>query len=134
MNYWLLKTEPTVYSFDTLVKDKKATWDGVANPAALKFMRSIAPGDKIFIYHTGDEKQIVGIAEATSEAYPDPKLSNPKMTVFDLKPLERLKKPVTLAEVKSKKEFAEYQLVREPRLSIMPVPKDIWEKFLAMAK
>ena len=131
--HWLLKTEPDSYSYENLEKDGKAVWDGVKNNAALKFMRSMEKGDDAFFYHTGDEKQIVGIAQVTSAAYPDPKQSDPKLVVIDLKPKRKVKRPVTLAEVKADKRFAGFALVREPRLSVMPVTDEQWEMLLEMA-
>src|SRR5271170_6199568 len=110
-NYWLLKTEPSTYSFADLEREKHAVWDGVANALAMKHLRSIKRGDLAFIYHTGDERQIIGIAEATSDAYPDPRENDPKLAVVDLKPRERLPQPVTLAEVKAREEFQDFELV-----------------------
>lgn len=133
MAYWLLKTEPSAYSFDDLVRDKKATWDGVTNPVALKNIRDMQKGDRVFIYHTGDEKSIVGIAEVTSSPYPDPKQDNPKRVVVDLKPVERVRQPVPLAAVKARKEFADFALVRIGRLSVMPVTPLQWKNLSAMS-
>ena len=132
-NYWLLKTEPSAYSFADLERDKRAVWDGVSNALALKHLRSMKRGDLAFIYHTGDEKQIVGIAEVTSDAYPDPKEKDPRLVVVDLKPRERLSRPVTLAEVKTVGEFCDFELVRMGRLSVMPVSGERWKKLLKMA-
>ena len=134
MAYWLLKTEPSVYSYDDLVKDKKTVWDGVANPTALRHIRSIKKGDLVFVYHTGDEKQMVGIATVTSDPYPDPKQKNEKLVVFDIKPKKKLKRPVTLKEVKAIKKYAQYDLVRLPRVSVMPVPEKYWEDFVKMGE
>ena len=134
MNYWLLKTEPTVYSYDALVRDKKAVWDGVANPAALICIRNARKGDLAFIYHTGDEKQIVGIAEIISDPYPDPKQDNEKLSVFEVKPLEKLKTPVTLAQIKAIKKYENFTLVKEPRKSVQQVPKEYWDDFVKMSK
>lgn len=131
-NHWLLKTEPSTYSYADLERDKKAVWDGVANALALKHLRSMKRGDLAFIYHTGDEKQIVGIAEVTSDAYPDPKEKDARLVVVDLKPRERLKRPVTLAEVKADGEFRDFELVRMGRLSVMPVSEGRWKKLLKM--
>jgi predicted RNA-binding protein with PUA-like domain len=133
MAYWLLKTEPSTYSYDDLVRDKRATWDGVANPVALKNIRSMAKGDLAFVYHTGDEKSIVGIAEIISAPYPDPKLKDPLLVVVEIRPKERLKHPVTLASVKARKEFADFALVRIGRLSVMPVTAVQWKSLLAMS-
>jgi predicted RNA-binding protein with PUA-like domain len=120
-NYWLLKTEPSTYSFADLEREKRAVWDGVSNALALKHLRSMKRGDLAFIYHTGDEKQIVGIAEVTGDPYPDPKQKEPRLVVVDLKPRERLARAVTLAEVKGRAEFRDFELVRMGRLSVMPV-------------
>lgn len=133
MSYWLLKTEPSTYSYDDLVRDKKATWDGVANPVALKNIREMAKGDLAFIYHTGDEKSIVGIAEIASAPYPDPKADDSKLVVIDIKPKEKLKTPVSLASVKAKKEFVDFALVRIGRLSVMPVTTAQWKSLLGMS-
>src|SRR2546425_1327440 len=130
-NYWLLKTEPSTYSYADLEGDGRTTWDGVANALALKHLRAMKAGDRAFIYHTGEEKQIVGIAQIVSDAYPDSKADNPKFAVVDLKPSERLKRPVTLAEIKARKEFADFELVRMGRLSVMPVSAARWKRLLA---
>jgi len=132
-NHWLLKTEPSTYSFDDLEREKHAVWDGVANALALKHLRSMKRGDLAFIYHTGDEKKIVGIAEVTSDPYSDPHESDPKLVVVDLKPKRRLPQAVTLAEVKARKEFHDFELVRIGRLSVMPVSEFRWQRLLKMA-
>jgi len=134
MAHWLLKTEPGTYSYDMLDKDGKTVWDGVSNNLALQYIRQMKKGDLAFIYHSGDEKQIVGVAEITSNPYPDPKLKDGKLVVFDLKPKEKVKRPVTLAEIKADASFADFQLVRMSRLSVMPVTPAHWEKITAMAK
>ncbi len=134
MANWLLKTESSVYSYDNLVKDKKATWDGVTNPVALKNIRCMKKGDMAFIYHTGDEKQIIGIAEVVSEPYSDPKQKEPKLVVIDLKPKEKLKRPVTLAEIKADKRFSDFILVRMSRLSVVPVTEKQWDMLLEMSR
>jgi predicted RNA-binding protein with PUA-like domain len=121
---WLLKTEPSSYSYTDLERDRRTTWDGVSNPVALRNLRSMKQGDDCFIYHTGDEKRIVGIAKVAKEAYPDPKAADPKLVVIDLTPVRALKRPVTLAEIKADKRFAGWELVRQPRLSVMPVSAD----------
>ena len=133
LNYWLLKTEPGTYSFADLERDKRAVWDGVANALALKHLRSMKRGDLAFIYHTGDEKQIVGIAEVTGDPYPDPKENDPKLAVVDLKPRDRLPRPVTLAEIKAARGFQDFELVRMGRLSVMPVSNSRWQRLWKMA-
>ena len=131
---WLFKTEPSVYSYQHLVKDKKTVWDGVANNLALKNLRDIKKGDLVFIYHTGDEKQAVGIARALGGAYADPSKKDPKLLVVDIEPVKALPKPVTLAQVKADKKLANFDLVRNSRLSIMKVTDEQWEIMEGMAR
>jgi len=134
MAYWLLKTEPGTYSYDDLERERKTVWNGVSNNLALKNIRSMSKGDLAFIYHTGDEKSIVGIAEIVSSSYPDPKAKDPRLVVVDLQPKERLRKAVTLAEVKANRNFADFALVRIGRLSVMPVSAAHWKALLAMSR
>ena len=131
--YWLLKTEPDNYSYADLERDGSTVWDGVKNNAALMHMRTMQPGDLALIYHTGDERQAIGLAEVTSAAYPDPALADPKLVVVDIRPLRRLTKPVTLAAVKAIPEFATYALVREGRLSVVPTSDVQWARLLELA-
>jgi predicted RNA-binding protein with PUA-like domain len=131
--HWLFKTEPSVYSFQQLQKDKKTMWDGVANNLALKNLRDIKKGDLIFIYHTGDEKQAVGVARALDGAYADPSKKDPKLLVVDIEAVKPLPKPVTLADVKANKKLANFDLVRLSRLSIMKVTDEQWEIMEGMA-
>lgn len=131
MNYWLVKTEPSTYSFDDLRREKRARWDGVTNPVALKNLREMASGDEVLVYHTGDEKACVGLARVAAAPYPDPK--NSKLAVVDLEPVRPLAKPVTLAAVKADTAFAEWALVRIGRLSVMPVPAGLWKRVMKMA-
>jgi len=132
-NHWLLKTEPSTYSYTDLERDKKAVWDGVSNALALKHLRTMKRGDLAFIYHTGDEKQIVGIAEVTSDPYSDPKEKDPRLVVVNLKPRERLTRPVTLSEVKADAGFGDFELVRIGRFSVMPVSESRWKKLVKMS-
>jgi predicted RNA-binding protein with PUA-like domain len=125
--FWLLKTEPSTYSFADLERDGKTVWDGVSSNAALKNIRAIKKGDLALVYHSGDEKAVIGIAEITSDPYPDPKQNDPKLVVFDLKPKKRLSKPIALAEIKKQKSLTNFDLVRIPRLSVMPVTEKQWE-------
>ncbi len=131
---WLLKTEPSAYSFAQLQRDQRAVWDGVKNPMALKHLSQIQKGDRLLIYHTGDEKAVVGIATALSAAYPDPKKRDPKLLVFDLAPVSELRRPVTLAEIKANPNFSRWELVRLPRLSVMPVSREYWAEIERMVK
>ena len=119
MNYWLLKTEPDSYSWSDLVKDKKTVWDGVRNFQARSNMKKMEKGDVVFIYHTGDEKAIVGQAHVTKPAFPDPK--DVDWVVVELSADKPLKKPVTLAQIKSDKRLSDMVLVRASRLSVQPV-------------
>ncbi len=129
---WLVKEEPTHYSFDALVKDKKADWSGVRNALAQKHLRAMKKGDRVFYYHTGDEKAVVGVAKAVSNPYPDPE--DPKYAAIDLAPVERLPRPVTLAEIKADPAFADFPLVRIARLSVMPVTDAEWNRIERMAR
>lgn len=133
MNYWLLKTEPSVYSYTDLERDKKTCWDGVTSPGGLFQIKQVKKGDAAFIYHTGGEKQVVGIAEIASDPYVDPKAGNPKIFVFDVKPKKRLKKPVTLERLKEDKRFKKARIVTEPRLSVQPMHVDLWHIILQVA-
>jgi predicted RNA-binding protein with PUA-like domain len=132
-NYWILKSDPDTYGFDELARDRRTVWDGVSNAVALKNIRSMAQGDRVFIYHTGDEKAIVGLATVVSAPYADPKAGDPKLTVVDIEAGERLPRPVTLSAVKADPAFAQLGLVRLSRLSVIPVPAEQWRKLLAMA-
>ena len=123
---WLFKTEPTEYSFDDLEREKKTVWDGVGNNLALKNLREVRLGDEVLIYHSGDEKAIVGIAEAISDAYPDPNEVDEKVVVVNLKPKRKLLRPLTLHEIKAIDELSDFDLVRLPRLSVMPVTTAQW--------
>jgi predicted RNA-binding protein with PUA-like domain len=118
---WILKSEPSTYSWDELVNEGKAVWDGVANAAALIHLRTMAVGDELLIYHSGEGKEIVGIAEVTRAAYPDPKLNDPKRVVIEIEPVRPLKTPVTLGTIKADRSLAQLALVRISRLSVSPV-------------
>jgi predicted RNA-binding protein with PUA-like domain len=130
MGYLLLKTEPSTYSFADLVKAKRATWDGVKNPTAVANIRKAQKGDLVVIYHTGDEKAAVGVAEVASAPYDDPN----GLAVFDLVPKAPLVEPVTLAQLKASPAFAESPLVRIGRLSVVPLDAAQWKALLALAK
>jgi predicted RNA-binding protein with PUA-like domain len=130
---WLVKEEPTHYGWDAFVKDKKAVWSGVRNALAQRHLRGIEKGDRIFYYHTGDEKAVVGIAKALSGPYPDPDDSSGKYVAVDLAPVKRLPRPVTLAEIKADAAFKDFPLVRIARLSVMPVTDVEWARIERMA-
>jgi predicted RNA-binding protein with PUA-like domain len=131
---WLFKEEPSNYSFDALVKDKKTIWSGVKNPLAQKHLRSVKKGDRIFYYHTGDEKSVVGVAKALGDAYADPGDKAGKAAVVDVGPVKKLARPVTLAEIKADAAFKDFALVRISRLSVMPVSDAEWSRIEALAE
>lgn len=137
VNYWLAKQEPNGprgYNFEQLKKDKTTVWDGVHNNLALKHMREMKSGDLILFYHTGDERQAVGIMQVTSKPYSNPKEDVERFIVVDVKYKKTLKRPVTLTEIKNNKKFKDWELVRISRLSVMPVPKDIWDEILKISQ
>ena len=130
---WLFKEEPSNYSFDVLVKDKRTVWSGVKNPLAQKHLHAVKRGDQIFYCHTGDEKAVVGIARALGDAYPDPGDKSGKQAVVDVAPVRKLERPVTLAEIKADPSFSSFALVRISRLSVMPVSNDEWRRIERMS-
>jgi predicted RNA-binding protein with PUA-like domain len=132
VNRWILKTDSDVYPYDELERERRTVWDGVSNPVALKHMRSMAPGDPLLIYHSGATKEIVGLARVTRAAYPDPK-GGDKLVVVDVEADRRLPRTVSLAAIKADTAFADLALVRQPRLSVIPVPEPQWKKLLTMA-
>ncbi len=129
---WLLKTEPSTYSFADLERDGTTVWDGVANAQALIYLRQMQLGDQLLIYHSGDERAVVGRAEIVSTPYPDPQLGDPKRVVVDVQVRQRLTQPVPLSTIKADPAFAQFGLVRLPRLSVMPVPDELWAKLQAL--
>ena len=136
VNYWLTKQEPSGprgYNFSTLEKEKTTVWDGVHNNLALKHMRNMKKNDLVMYYHTGDERQIVGIMTITSEPYPNPEEDNERFAVVDVKYKKRLKNPVSLELMKKEKSFKNWELLRISRLSVMPVPTDIWNTIIRIS-
>ena len=131
---WLVKEEPENYNFDQFVKDGHTIWSGVKNPVAQRNLRAMKKGDRVFFYHTGKQKAVVGTAKVTVEAYPDPKDQAGSLVVVELAPDKKLPRPVTLAEIKASGKFADWALVRVPRLSVMPVTEDQWAAVEAMAR
>lgn len=131
--HWLLKTEPGTFSWADLVRDGRAVWDGVRNPAALGHLRAMRPGDQALVYHTGGEKAVVGVCRVVSEPYPDPKAGDPRLVAVDIEPVRSLGSPVSLARIKADARFAGFALVRLPRLSVMPVTPEQWTAILGMA-
>ena len=133
-NYWLLKTEPSAYSFRQLVNDKRTVWDGIKNNLALKHLSKVKKGDLCLIYHTGGEKVAVGVARALRDAYPDPKQRDPKLLVIDIEPVNMLSRVVSLAEMRSNSRLTQFDLLRLPRLSVVPVSEGQWKIITRMAK
>ena len=132
--HWLVKTEPGTYSWSQLERDGRTVWDGVKNALALKHLGQIAAGDEVLVYHTGDEKAAVGIARATRGAYPDPRQKDERLLVVDLEAVRALQRPVPLAEMRANAALAGFDLLRLPRLSVMPVSAAHWSQILRMAK
>ena len=136
-NYWLDKQEPSGprgYNFSTLQKEKTTVWDGVRNNLALKHMRNMKKGDSVLYYHTGDERQAVGIMTVTSKPYLNPEEDNERFVVVDVKYKKQLDNSVSLEQMKKEKSFKNWELLRISRLSVMPVPKTIWDKIISLSK
>ena len=133
MNYWLVKSEPSTYGWEQLVKDKKTTWDGVRNYAARIHLRSMKKGDEVFYYHSNEGMEIVGIAKVDKEAYQDPTTEDTNWVAVDLKPYKTLKKPVSLMQIKADKRLKDMALVRIGRLSVQPVTEKEWKIIMELA-
>ena len=134
MAYWLVKSEPGTWSWDDHVKVGVEGWDGVRNHQAANNLRAMKKGDKVFFYHSVNEKRIVGVVEVVKEAYPDPTDASGKFVMTDLKALYPVKRPVTLAEIKAEPKLANLPLVRHTRLSVLPVSTDEWKLICKMAE
>ncbi|MBE9004972.1 EVE domain-containing protein [Fortiea sp. LEGE XX443] len=130
MAYWLLKTEPDNYSYSDLERDGCTAWDGITNALALKYIRTMVSGDLALIYHTGKERQIVGVAEIISQPYPDPALNDAKLVVVDVRAVRPASEPVTLAQIKQDDKFTDFDLLRLPRLSVVPVSEFYWQHLI----
>ena len=133
MNYWLVKSEPSAYGWDQLVKDKKTTWDGVRNYAARTHLKAMKKGDEVLFYHSNEGTEIVGIAKVDKEAYQDPTTEDTNWVAVDLKPYKKLKKPVSLSQVKADKHLKDMALVRIGRLSVQPVTEKEWKLIMELA-
>ena len=131
---WLFKTEPSAYSFADLERDRHTVWDGVKNALALKHLAAVATGDEVLVYHTGEERAVVGIAKVVRGAYPDPKQKDVRLVVVDLQPVKALARPVALGEMRANRELAGFDLLRLPRLSVMPVSAEQWAAIMEMAR
>jgi predicted RNA-binding protein with PUA-like domain len=132
MAFWILKTEPSSYAYDDLEREQTTVWDGVTNPQALNNIRQMRPGDRALIYHSGDERAAVGLAEIVSGPYADPNLDDNRLVVVDVRAVRRLTRPITLAAIKADPAFAQFGLVRQGRLSIVPVSDDLWQRLMEM--
>lgn len=132
MNFWLMKTEPGTFSWDDLIRDKKAVWDGVRNFQARNNLKAMKKGDLAFIYHSMDDKAVIGIAEITKEYFPDPKDND--WVAVEIKPIKKLKKSVNLAGIKSEKLLSEMVLVKNSRLSVQPVRKEEFDLVIGMSE
>ena len=132
--YWIVKSEPSTYSFGDLVRDGRTRWDGVRNAQALIHIRAMKKSDRVLVYHTGGEKALVGVARVASAPYADPAQDDPRLAVVDLEPDRVLPRPVPLSEIKAEPAFADLGLVRHSRLSVVPVSPDQWKHLLAMAR
>lgn len=131
---WLFKTEPSTYSWADLERDRRTVWDGVKNALALKHLAAVATGDEVLIYHTADEKAAAGIAKVVRGAYPDPKQKDARLVVVDLEPVKALARPVALGEMRANPKLAGFDLLRLPRLSVMPVSAEQWAAIMEMAR
>lgn len=134
MNYWLVKSEPSKYSWDQFVKDKKTFWDGVRNYAARNNLRDMKKGDEVFYYHSNEGMEIVGIAMVVKEAYQDPTTEDKNWMVVDLKPVKKLKRPVTLTEIKNEPKLENMELVKNSRLSVQKVTPGEWNQIVKMSE
>jgi predicted RNA-binding protein with PUA-like domain len=132
MNYWLVKSEPSVYSWDQFVKDKKTFWNGVRNYAARNNMRDMRKDDEVLYYHSNEGMEVVGVAKVIKESYQDPTTDNQNWVVVDLKPVKKLKIPVTLIQVKADPKLANMELVKNSRLSVQKVNVDEWKRIMEL--
>lgn len=134
MAHWLIKSEPFKYSWDQLVKDKQTFWDGVRNYAARNNLRAMKKGDELFFYHSNEGLEIVGIVKVVKEAYQDPTTNDTNWVVVDIKPVKKLKRPVTLVEIKNNKQLADMALIRLGRLSVSPVTDEEWKIIMELSE
>jgi predicted RNA-binding protein with PUA-like domain len=134
MQFWLVKQEPSKYSWEEFLKDKKTYWDGVRNYQARNNLQAMKKGDQVFFYHSVVGKQIMGVAQVTRESYPDPTSDDPAWVVVDLKPIKPLKIPVTLEQVKSHPKLKEISLIKQSRLSVMPLTPSEYKIILGLGK
>ncbi len=134
MNYWLVKSEPSVYGWDQFLKDKKTSWDGIRNYASRNNLRDMRKGDEVFFYHSNEGMEIVGIASVVKESYQDPTTEDKNWLAVDLKPLKKMKKPVSLSQIKNDAELSQMELVRISRLSVQKVNPKEWSRILKFSE
>jgi predicted RNA-binding protein with PUA-like domain len=134
MARWLLKTEPDCYAWDDLARDKQTVWDGVSNALALKNIRAMKKGDQALIYHTGDQRAAVGVAQIASDPYPDPKAGDERIVVVKIRSGKKLKRPVSLSDIKADPTFQGWELLRIGRLGVVPVPPRMWERIVELSQ
>ena len=134
MKYWLVKQEPESYSFETFQKEGKTDWTGVRNFTARNNLKEMKPGDKVFYYHSGEERAVVGLAKVSKAAFPDPTADEGSWVAVELEAGKAVKNPVTLAAIKANKKLADMKLVKLSRLSVSPVTKEEWDEIMEMAK
>jgi len=132
--YWLVKSEPSKYSWDKFVEDKRTYWDGVRNYTARNNLKAMKKGDEVFFYHSQEGLEIVGIANVAKEAYQDPTTDDTNWVVVDLKPMKKMKKPVTLATIKADKRLEGISLVKQGRLSVCPITDEEWDIILQLGE
>lgn len=132
MGHWLVKSDPEAYGYADLARERRTVWDGVANALALRHLGAMRAGDDCLIYESGAVKALVGLARVAADPYPDPRAGDPRRLVVELEAAGALAAPVSLARVKSEAAFADFALVRQPRLSVMPVPAPLWRRLLAL--
>ena len=132
--YWLVKSEPSKYGWDKFVEDKQTRWDGVRNYTARNNLKTMKKGDEVFFYHSNEGLEIVGIANVAKEAYQDPTTDDTNWVVVDLKPIKKIKKPVTLATIKADKRLESISLVKQGRLSVCPITDEEWDTILELGE
>lgn len=132
MAYWLLKSEPQDYSYKDLEQAGRTVWNGVKNALALKYLGIMQPDDQALIYHTGKERAVVGVAQIVTLPYPDPAQADPKLVVVDIQAVRSLRMPVSLAQIKQSGKFTDFELIRLPRLSVVPVTAQHWQQILQL--
>lgn len=133
INYWLFATDPDEYSYDDLERDTSTSWDGVTDYVGLTNLRDVETSEEAFIFHTGTEMAIVGIARITSDAYPDPRGTSEDQMAVDIVPVRRLERPVPLAELEDLPEFQDWDLIEDPEISVAPMTPELWERILEIS-